>query len=424
MKPVLRQSNRITQERVQFSIRARFNPIPSLTPQLLGTYLESFRLGFFRNIALTWDAIERRDYKLQAVAPKRKKAVARHGWEILTTNDSPAALRQKQALEYFYNHLTATNALEENETGGLSLLIRQMMDAVGKRYAVHEIVWQPVSAGLGDQGPGSGLTATFRFCPLWWFEGTQGRLRFLPTEFAIYGVDMEPGGWLVTVGDGIMEACSVAWMFKHLPLRDWLSFSEKFGMPGILGRTDAAVDSVEWNEFSDTINRFSQDWSAISTHSNSIELVEPKNQGEGPFAPLVEKMDRAITMLWRGGDLGTMSAHNAAGASLQADESDILENDDAQMIGETLTAQVSRRVLQYHFGDAPQLAYIKIRTREKRQIEQDLQVDQFLVQSGAPISVKDALERYDRPAPEPGEALLKPGPMPALRSEPLNESDI
>ena len=52
-----------------------------------------------------------------------------------------------------------------------------------------------------------------------------------------------------------------------------------------------------------------------------------------------------MTILWRGGDLGTMSVHNAAGASLQADETDILEADDAQMIGETLTTQVSRHVL-------------------------------------------------------------------------------
>src|SRR5579883_2958299 len=131
----------ITRERIEQSIRARFNPVPSLSPGLLAAYLEAFRLGFFRNIALAWDALERRDYKLQSVAPKRKKAVARHGWEILTLEDSPAAQEQKQALEYFYNHLTATNVLEENETGGLSLLIRQMMDAVGKRYAVHEIVW-------------------------------------------------------------------------------------------------------------------------------------------------------------------------------------------------------------------------------------------------------------------------------------------
>jgi phage gp29-like protein len=396
----------ITPERIQLSIRARFNPIPSLTPQLLSAYLESFRVGFFRNIALTWDAMERRDYKIQTVAAKRKKSVARNGWEILAVDDSAAAQQQKLALEYFYNHLTATTALEENETGGLSLLIRQMMDAIGKRYAVHEIIWQPAPAASRAGLPQ--LTATFRFCPLWWFEGTQGRLRFLPTEFAIYGVDMEPGGWLVTVGDGLMEASSVAYMFKQLPLRDWLASCEKFGMPAIVGRTDASPDSPEWNSFVAAIRDFSSDWSAVFNRTNSIELIEPKISGEGPFAPLVEKMDRAITALWRGADLGTMSAHNAAGASLQADETDILESDDSQLISETLTAQVSRYVLQYHFGDAPQLAYIKIRTGRKNNLEQDLQVDQFLLNSGAPLAITETLERYNRPAPKPSEPLLKP----------------
>ena len=170
MNPVPKHSTLITAERVQMSIRTRFNPIPALTPRLLGAWLESFRLGFFRNIALAWDAIERRDYTLASVAAKRKKAVARNGWEILTVNDSPAAQEQKRALEYFYNHLTCTTALEENETGGLGLLIRQMMDAVGKRYAVHEIIWQP--GGRAGDGAAN-LTATFRFCPLWWFEGTR-----------------------------------------------------------------------------------------------------------------------------------------------------------------------------------------------------------------------------------------------------------
>jgi hypothetical protein len=69
---------------------------------------------------------------------------------------------------------------------------------------------------------------------------------------------------------------------------------------------------------------------------------------------------------------------------------------------------VSRYVLQYHFGDAPQLAYLKIRASDKRDLDQDLKVDQFLLQSGAPLAIHDALERYDRPAPKPGEELLKP----------------
>ena len=34
------------------------------------------------------------------------------------------------------------------------MLIRQMMDAVGKFYAVHEIVWQPIPAGV-DKGMGT-----------------------------------------------------------------------------------------------------------------------------------------------------------------------------------------------------------------------------------------------------------------------------
>jgi phage gp29-like protein len=397
----------ITRERIEESIRARFNPVPNLTPRLLASYLDAFRLGFFRNIALTWDVLERRDYKIQAVAPKRKKAVARYGWEILTLDDSPAAQQQKLALEYFYNHVTATNVLDENETGGFSLLVRQMMDAVGKRYAVHEIIWKPVGSSSPSVIRSPQLTATFRFCPLWWFEGTQGRLRFLTSEFALYGVDMEPGGWLVTVGDGIMEACSIAWIYKNLPLRDWLNYTEKFGTPGIIGKTDAALNSPEWEEFAKIIKNFTQDWSSVVSKSNEVELIQPKNSGEGPFAPLIEKMDRAITILWRGADLGTMSSHNAAGASLQADESNLLEMDDAQMIAETLTAQVSRHVLQYHFGDAPQLAYIKVRTPDRKEVAQSLQVDQFLLQSGAPIAVKDALERYDRPVPDSGEALLK-----------------
>jgi phage gp29-like protein len=201
-------------------------------------------------------------------------------------------------------------------------------------------------------------------------------------------------------------------MYKNLPLRDWLSCSEKFGMPGIVGRTDATLDSPEWNEFAAAIKDFSQDWSAVFNRSNSIELIEPKNQGEGMFASLVDKMDRAMTALWRGGDLSTMSVRNAAGASLQQNEADILEMDDAQMISETLTTQVSRYVLQYHFGDAPALAYFKLRAGNKRDVELDLKVDEFLVQSGAPMAAADALARYDRPLPDAGEALLKPAATP------------
>lgn len=377
----------MTPDRIQFSIRLRFNPIRNLTPELLGQYLDSFRLGFFRNAALTWDAMERRDDRLQTVAPKRKKSVARHGWEVLTVDDSPEAQAQKEFLEYFYNHVETMTALEPDEQGGLSLLVRQMMDAVGKRYAVHEIVWQPQADG--------NLSARFIFCPLWWFEGTRGKLRFLLNEFAIYGEDMEEGGWLVTVGDGLMEACSVAYMFKHLPLRDWLAYSERFGTPGVLGKTEAAINSPEWEAMEDVVRNFAGDWAAVTNRTNSIDLVEAEKAGSLPFQPLVSEMNEAMTRMWRGADLGTSSKHDATGASLQADETAILEVDDAVLASETLTRKVSKFALQWKYGpDVTPLAYIKIKVAEEDVTQLDLKVYQFLLSCGFPISKQTAAETF------------------------------
>lgn len=388
-------------ERVQLSLRLRFNPIRNLTPELLSGYLDSFRLGFFRQAAQAWDAMERRDDRLQSVAPKRKKSVARHGWEILTVDDSPEAQKQKAVLEKFYNNISCTTALEPDERGGISLLIRQMMDAIGKRYAVHEIVWQPPSGGsapatLNPQS--STLSAQFIFCPLWWFEGTMGKLRYLASEMALYGVDMEQDGWLVTVGDGLMEACSVAYMFKHLPLIDWLNFSEKFGMPGLLGKSPGQKGSPEWDSMVEAVRDFGQDFAAVVSAGSSIEMVERKGAGDVPAKALVDMMNEAMTILWRGGNLGTMSKADSIGASLQESETDILDIDDAQMISETLTSQVSRFVLSYTFGNAPQLAYIRIKTAEKTNVDSDLKVDTFLLPLGV-LDRESTLARYNRPMP-------------------------
>ena len=395
----------LSAERVQLSLRLRFDPLRGLSPERLAADLDQFRLGFFRNLALTWDAMERRDDRLQAVAAKRKKSAARHGWEILTTSDSPAARRQQAVLHDFYNRLTATTALEPDESGGFSLLVRQMMDAVGKRYAVHEIVWQP-------QADGS-LTARFVHCPLWWFEGRRGKLRYLANEMAVEGAELDPDGWLVTVGDGIMEACAVAYMYKHLPLRDWLAYSGKFGLPGLLAETPAQKDSPEWDAMVDAVRDFANEWAAVVSQGAKITLVETARGGETPFQPLVEMMNEAITVLWRGGDLGTRSRAQGVGATLQESETDILDLDDAQWIGETLTTQVSRVVLRYHFGDAPQLAYLKLRTAERTHVAADLQVDQFLLQAGVPLGVQAALERYNRAEPAPGEPRLHAPAAPA-----------
>ena len=400
---------RITAERVATSLRARFDPLPTLSPRRLVQSLQQFEHGYLDLAARTWDAMERRDDRLAAVSAKAKGALARYGFEVLVHRDVPPArqaeaARHRAALEFLYGRCTATNAVREDERGGFSLLVRQMADAIGKRYSVHEIVWEPGADGQ--------LTATFRHAPLWFFEATAGRLRYKLEEGAATGVDLDPDQWLVTVGEGIMEACSVLWVYKHLPLRDWLAYSEKFGMPYLLGKTQAAFNSAEWQAMAAALRGFGSDGAAVVGGADDIVPVAAGGGSEGtPFAGLVERSERAMSILWRGADLGTQ-AHSGAGrgqgASLQADETSALDEDRAASLTESL-ASVSRTAIRYLFGEGVQpLAFVRIKTQVRQDIQLDLAVDAFLLSNGAPVSVADVLARYGRALPAAGAALLKP----------------
>lgn len=413
----LKTKPEVTPELVQLAIRSRFNPIRGLTPQLLATQLDNFNLGFISWTALTWDAIERRDDVLKGVASKRKKSVARLEWEILTIDDSAEAKQHQEALQEFYDNLTAVNALDENERGSFALLVRQMMDAVGKKYAVHEIVWQP----------GDVLTAELRFVPLWFFENRTGKLRFLKMIGGTDGEELDDGGWMVTAGDGLMEACSVAYMFKNLPLKDWLSYSDKFGTPGVLGMTNASKGSEAGDAMRDAVNSFGQNWSgtiygADGAIAEPIKLIQAGQAGDLPFPPLIERMDRAMVSLWRGSDLSTMSA-DTKGASVQEDESDLILSDDAELIGESLNTQLSRKVLWQKFGAERGLAYIKLMVPRKKDLQTDVAVDTFLLGAGAKLGSRERCEYYGRPEPEAGDEPLT-APMAAVTEVSDQKSEV
>jgi phage gp29-like protein len=404
--------SQISEIRVKNSMRARFNPIKTLTPDSLSHMLDSFAAGYLKSAALAWEAIERRDDVIQGVASKRKKSISRLNWEVLCTDNSDLARNQKCALEYFYNNLSATNACDSNENGGMALLIRQMMDAIGKKYAVHEIIFEPHEISDGENFsqssrlPSMLLTATFRFVPLWFFENRDGKLKFLADEGANESTALEPGSWLVTTGDGLMEACSIAYIFKHLPLRDWLVYCERNGMPGIRGITDAAPNTEQWEAARSAVEDFGAEFSALMSRGTDIEAIDLSTRGELPYGELIDRMDRAIAALWRGSDLATLSRQNSAGASLQADETAILEADDAGMISETLNSQVDKFIIKYLFGSVPIRAYVKLVPSTRRNIGEELNLYRELHKMGVPISINDIRERFNLATPTDGEQIL------------------
>ncbi len=383
-------------DRVAQAIQYQAVGMRGLTPQRLTRVLDDFSTGHLRDAALLWQKMRERDDVLVSVTEKRELDAALLDWEILTVDESPEAGRHKEALEAFYNNLSATHTLDENQRGGIATLIRQMMHSAGHKYAVHEIVWDPTA---------SDLTAEFRFVPLQFFENTTGRLRYLPTDGAYRGIPLEDGGWMVTVGAGLMQACSIAYFYKHLPLRAWLSWCDKFGMPGLHGETPAAPGSDEWKKFREALAAFAQDWALITTPGSKITPIEASATGTAPHVDLVERMDRAMARVWRGADLGTMSQEGeATGSNPQESETDILAAADAILISETLQHYVDAYVIRYRFGTDP-LAYFQLRPKQKVNQDLELRIDDYLIKWGCGRAKNDLLSKYGRPEPDAGEEL-------------------
>ncbi len=373
-----------------------------LSGESLASALDAFESGNLRAAALLWQSMCQRDDVISSVKAKREKSVSRRDWQVLTTDDSAEAKAQAKILEDFWNSIRVVNAFDRNQRGGFALLVRQMMEAASFKYAVHHLVWQPAALQLG---------CTFEYVPLHFFENLTGTLRFCPTGMEYEGQEMKPGEWLVTTGDGLMVAGSIGYFCKRNALADWMAFSDKFGMPGILARTSQGKETPGGMAMAEAAESFGQDWAAVlygDDGSGKIDLIQASGGATLPFPALIERVDRRLAALWRGADLSSMSSGSGqgTGASLQSGETDLIEQDDALNISERLN-EIEQTVLQWWFGPEVKVkAYVRLVVPQSEDLRLLISAIESLVRLGAPISMPNVMERFGFAMPKQGEALL------------------
>jgi hypothetical protein len=382
----MRRSGMVTEGAGERWTRQRWSPLRYVTPATLGAALDGFDAGQIRSAALIWEAIERRDDVLRGAATKRRKSVASLPWSVVAEDDSPEAARHVAALEELYGSIRATDAIDGDRRGGLGLLVRQMMGAAMWYYSVHELVWVPGRGSVGVEA---------RCVPLYFFERTTGRLRYTGPDGGASGQELEEGGWMVHAEDGLGHALASCWMFKRLGLHDWVNFSERAGIPGIHGEIDAEPGSPEWVAFVDALESYANDLIIATRTGATIKHLEMSTMPNAPFEPLVERMDRRMAALCRGADLGTLSSQDGAGASLQEGESNLLLEDDAASVGESLHEYISRPAIKYLFGRAP-LARLVLTPAADLDAARELEVDEGLVRLGVRQDAATLAERYGR----------------------------
>lgn len=369
----------VTDQRLAYFKLTRYSPLRTLTPELLGQYLDLFEQGYLRYLALLEYYIAKRDPILSTVIAKRVGSVKRLKLVATVVPNLPPgkakeAEQHRDALQWFYDNLRCTSAVDQNLNSGKGELIEQMMGALAFKWSVHELIFKP--------GP-DGLTARFNHIPLWFFENRRGKLRFLEADYQIDGRDLVEGSFMVTTGPGLMEPCAVAYLYKTLALKWYLRYIESHASPVIVGKTNAPRGSSQFNALEKALKEVVD--RLLLNLQEEYSKIDISAQGELPYMPLVDEMNRMMATVWRGADLSTISgktSQGGQGALLQGKEEHALQSDDGERISETLNFQVDPQVIAWHFGEGTTpLAYIKL-------------VVPPLVDNTAEIAVTDALNRW------------------------------
>lgn len=374
--------------RVKAEKQSRFNPLRGWTPDVLVGQLEAYSRGAIAQLAWVMEWLEKHDDVIATAATKAKAAVSSHGYDILLKSEIRPELKQMAEdqqgfLVALFQNLTTTDAVEGEEWGGMRLLVQQIMDAYGKGYAAHHVIWIPSRAGL---------SAELVKVPTWFFEVTTGQMKYLPTSSSVRGVDLDTLGgrdaWMLSKGRGVMLAGVLARMFKQLPLQDWLTYCDRHGMPAFIGKTSAAKGTKEWTEMTNAVAAIGSEYGAVVNVGDVIDVLDLKGQGELPYEKLVDRMDRAQVMLWRGGDLSTISrGGGAVGSNPQQEEAAALDADNAEWVSETINRHLTDRAVAWKFGvTAPVLVELKLRTESRDNLEKDLTIVQAAMDMGVRVS--------------------------------------
>lgn len=391
-------------------------------PDTLASALDGLRVGDLRPFALFAEEIAKRDNMLSIVKPKREKALARRGWQIVEddTADESTAKRHADILRRFYLNIRAVNAYDRNDRGGWSKLVRQMLTAVSFQYAAHRVRWMPQANGE--------LRAELEFVPLWFMENRSGTLRFCPNGTEVTGHPVhilgdappdeakeEHGQWLVTVGDGLMIACAIGYLLKRGGLADWSIFCERVAIPGTIGHTPHAEDSDAGRAMAAAVAAYNADARAVIYEQEGpakIETVAVNGNvaATHPAAALIEQINRSFAAAYRGADLSTISSSSGqgTGASLQEAEQILLEMDDALTIEEALE-NLSLEVLRYYEGpDVQPAAWLEIIVPRPEDQNALVTAMESLVKHGAEISAEEMMNRLGFKRAKEGAQLLSP----------------
>lgn len=239
-------------------------------------------------------------------------------------------------------------------TYDMDRLLNEITDAVLFGYQPLELVW----------GPFNGATVPLEVIGKpqeWFFFDNAAQLRFRSRAQPLLGEELEPRKFLLArqeasyanpYGFPDLSMCFWADTFMRGGLKFWVTFTEKYGTPWLVGKQPRGTPGPEVNALLDKLEAMIQDAVAAIPDDSSIDILEAGDKGAS--ADLYERLlmycRSEINIALLGQNQSTEASSNRASATAGLEVADTIRDGDSRLVCATIN-QLLRWMTDLHDGE-------------------------------------------------------------------------
>lgn len=411
--PALRRPD--TREVAVAQVTDKYSEYPSngLTPIRLAEIFKEADAGDILRQAELFEEMEEKDPHLFSQLQTRKNAVTGLDFEIIPFD--PDDERDKEIAEFIEAQINGIEGLEE--------IMLDLMDAVGKGFAVSEIMWRYDGGRVvvGD------IRSRHQKRFFWDTEDAfKVRTDEVPEGMELPGNKFILHRYKARSGHpsraGVLRVVAWMYLFKNYTLKDWVAFCEVYGMPLRLGKYQPGASEDDKRALMQALAQIGADAAGIFPDGTTIEFV---NTEKASSTDLYERLARYCDEQISKAILGqTLTSDSGGGSYAQSKTHNDVRHDltvaDCKALAATLRRDLIRPLVLFNYGDDTRVPYIRFDAEESEDLEQTANIIGTLIKDvGLKVPTSYLYKKFSIPKPESGEEIAQPPQQPGAGLEGL-----
>lgn len=378
-------------------------PSNGLTPVRLAEIFREADAGDVMRQMELFEELEEKDPHLFSQLQTRKNAVTGLDFEIVPFDSDDE--RDKEIAEFVEAQLNSIESIED--------VMTDLLDAIGKGFAVSEIMW-----GY-DEGHVVVNEIRSRHQKRFFWDSMDDSFK-VRTKEAPAGILLPDSKFIVhrykarsghPSRAGILRVISWMYLFKNYDVKDWVAFAEVYGMPLRLGKYQPGASEADKIALMQALIQIGADAAGIIPEGTTIEFITTeKASSTDLFEKLARYCDEQISKAILG---QTLTSDSGGGSYAQSKTHNEVRHDltvaDCKALAATLRRDLIRPLVIFNYGEDKRIPYIRFDAEEAGDLKETAEIIGTLIEkTGLKIPTSYLYKKFSIPKPEEGDEIAAP----------------